>query len=118
MKTTAKHFEEFKRYHAEYLTRFGLLQWRVEYKHEALEDSYAVSDMSFTGKCMEVTLATHWTKSRPPDSTELRRLAKHEAVHALLHGLYWHAKARFIQPDTLNEVEESIVRTLDRLIPD
>lgn len=117
MKTTARHFEEFKRYHADYLKRFGLLQWRVEYEHKPLESSYAVSDFNFTGKCMCVTLATHWVDERPLNSRELRRLAKHEANHALLHGLYWHARARFIHPDTLDEAEEAIVRVLDQLIP-
>lgn len=118
MKTTAKHFADFKRYHAEYMRRYGLLQWRVEYEHKHLESSYATSDFNFTGKCMCVALATKWVMERPLNSRELRRLAKHEVNHALLHGLYWHARARFIQVDTLDEAEEGIVRVLDTLIPD
>lgn len=118
LKTTKKHFEEFKKYHREYLERYGLFQWRFEYKHERLEDCYAESELNFTGKTASVTLATAWTKTRPLNSEELRRLAKHEVNHALLHSLYWHAKVRFIQPDALEEAEEAIVRRLDRLIPD
>lgn len=118
LKTTSKHFEEFKRYHTEYLTRYGLLQWRVEYRHAALDESYAETETKYMGKCATITLATEWTKSRPPTSAELRRVAKHEVNHLLLNALYWHAKSRYIQPDTLNEAEEAIVRTLDQLIPD
>ena len=118
MKTTVKHFEEFKKYHAEYLMRYGLLQWSVEYKHGALDDAYAESEMGFRGKCLTVTFSADWTKTRPLNSDELRKLAKHEVNHTLLYSLYWHATARYIQPDTLQEAEEAIVRTLDRLIPD
>ncbi|HYG12171.1 MAG TPA: hypothetical protein VD835_19650 [Pyrinomonadaceae bacterium] len=118
MKTTAKHFEEFKRYHAEYLSRYGLYQWRCEYRHGELENCYAETEMAFAGKCATVTFATRWTKTRPLNSAELKKLAKHEVNHTLLYSLYWHATARYIQPDTLNEAEEAIVRTLDQLIPD
>lgn len=118
MKTSAKHFEEFKHYHAEYLKRYGLLQWSVEYKHAPLEDCYGETEMAFRGKCATVTLSTLWTKTRPLNSEELRKLAKHETNHILLYSLYWHATARYVQPDTLQEAEEAIVRTLDKLIPD
>ena len=118
MKTTKTHFAEFKKYHAEYLERFGLLQWRCEYSHQHLQDSYAETAMKFIGKVAMVALATNWRDTRPLNSESLRRLAKHEANHMLVHSLYWHATARYISRDTLCEAEESLVRTLDQLIPD
>lgn len=118
MKVTAKHFAEFKKYHEEYLIRYGLLQWRVQYKHADSDDYHAATEPVFSGKVVTVTLATDWGDARPLNSAELRKTAKHEANHPLLHSLYWHATARYISRDTLVEAEEAIVRTLDRLIPD
>lgn len=119
MKTTAKHFEEFKKYHQEYITRYGLLQWRIQYEHKpGLTTYHAETNPDFMGKVVTVALAVEWGKKRPFNSYELKRVAKHEANHLLLYSLYWHATARFIHPDTLMEAEEAIVRTLDQLIPD
>lgn len=118
MKTTAKHFKEFKRYHAEYLTRYGLLQWAVQYRHAPDDEGYACTEPKFKGKVATVTLATDWGSVRPVNSKELRRVAKHEVNHLLVFSLYWHATARYISPDTLEEAEHAIVRTLDQLIPD
>lgn len=119
MRTTARHFEEFKRYHEGYVRRYGLIKWRVYYEHDnGDEEYYADTSANYTGKIVLVRLSVKWGEGRPLNSSELRKLAKHEANHLLLSDLYWHAKARFISTDTLIEAEEAVVRTLDQLIPD
>jgi hypothetical protein len=118
VKTTTKHFAEFKRYHAEYLTKYGLLQWCIQYEHRAGETTWhAETEPHFAGKVATVRLAVEWGELRPLNTEQLRKTAKHEVNHLLLYSLYWHATARYISPDTLQEAEEAIVRTLDRLIP-
>lgn len=118
MKTTKAHYDEFKRHHAEYVRRFGLLEWAVQYRHALEDEGYACTEPKFKGKVATVTLATDWGEVRPVNSRELRKVAKHEAIHLLTYSLYWHAAARYISPDTLEEAEHALVRTLDQLIPD
>jgi len=118
MKTTPEQFAEFKQYHAEYLTRYGLRQWGIDYHHGPLAHSYAETEMQFKTKVAHVTLGVNWGNDAPLDSAQLRKTAKHEVNHLLLHALYWHAINRFISEDTLDEAEEAVVRTLDQLIPD
>jgi len=84
MKVTQKHFALFKKYFEEYHQRFGLTGYRVFFKFEPLNNGAAAS---ITVE-YESALATVRLSSKPydEDDFDVRRFARHEALHLMKSG--------------------------------
>ncbi len=111
-KTTAKHFEIFKKECEKWIADFGLTEWNVTFKHEQLKDNVFAN----CNACYESKLATlSLTIQLDADiliSARLRRDALHEVLHLLLWDLTCLGASRFIGKDELLNKEHEAINKL------
>ena len=110
-----KDFKEFQKWFKRYQDKFGLSGWEVFFKYEPIGDGFAnisteLGDMS----------ATVRLNSKLPDNVEpfkdIKRTAKHEALHLLCARLEHNGRARFISTEEIYETTEELVNKLCGLI--
>lgn len=111
----SKDFEDFQKYFKEYQQRFGLTGYKVYFKCEPLEQSFA--DIRINQIDMVATVVLN---SALPDKDkpfrDARRSAKHEAIHLLLGRLEHRAKCRYVAEEEIYEAIEEIVFKLENLL--
>lgn len=104
--------EEFKRYQK----LFGLTGYKVYFKYELLEDGFA--DISINQGLMVVAVRLN---SKLPDTDipfkDVKRSAKHEAIHLLLGRLEENARWRYASEHEIYESTEELVFKLEDLLP-
>ena len=115
MKKTNDDFLQFQKYFKEYQQRFGLMGYQVYFKYESLEHSFASIIVNQFDKVVTVRL-----NSKPDKETEpfkdIKKSAKHEALHLLIYNMEDLARVRYIQEWTVNEASEELVHKLEGLI--
>jgi hypothetical protein len=107
-------FELFKKEFSRYQKEFGLEGYKVLFLHKPLKDENAhiyIDPQNMTSKVCFTTL-----KSKDPQDWNIKRLAKHEAIHLLLGRLSDYGLRRFVPQELLLEAEEEVVRKLLNLI--
>lgn len=116
--TTEDHFRAFTRHVQNYLTMFGLIDWRVRYVHEQLSsDTRAEVSYNCTGRIAVFKLSTEWEEEA--NDAHLQRSAYHEVMELLLGpirniahdtNMHWQTK------DTLMDEEaHKIIRRLENV---
>ena len=105
-------FETFQREFKKWQHEFGLSGYKVYFKHEPIDDAFA----NITFDQLEY-IATVRLNSTPGKDGDVKRSAKHEAIHLLLARLNYIAIKRFIDSDVIDEEIESLVHKLEELIP-
>jgi len=115
MKTTAKHFDIFKKEVYRWIDRFGLGDWRVDCYHEHnLEGTRASCVFRCQGMAADIYLEREW-KDEKIKIVNIRSSALHEVAHILLAKLYEQATSRFgITEDQITEATEGIIRRLEK----
>jgi len=112
-----KDFDEFQKHFRKYQHRFGLTGYKVYFKHEPLEKSFA--EISINQGEMGVTVRLN---SEPPDKDkpfkDVKRSAKHEAIHVLVGRLEENARYRYSSGNEIYEATEELVIKLEELIDD
>lgn len=119
MKTTKKHFQEFKASFQHWQRELNCLDYRVSFQVIELDDSYADIQTDHEGKWALVRFAA----SIPDDMTEEDKRdfdpamhGKHEATHLFFSKLSKHAKRRTFSEEELYQEEEGMVRVLERVL--
>ena len=112
-----KDFLKFQRVFTQYQKLFGLTGYKVYFKHEPIEGSYA--NLTSAHPCMTATARLN---SEVPDTAKaninIHSNSKHEAIHLLLARLEDRAVNRWATHDEVTEAVEEIVYKLETLIPD
>jgi hypothetical protein len=108
-------FEDFKRYFEEYQKRFGLLGYKVYFKYSPLGERFATIAINQNSMVANVQLNSRLPKEHKPNK-DIRRDAKHEALHLLLGRVSNIMEARFVSEEEPNEAEEELVNRLMELI--
>ena len=116
MTTTKKEFETFKQEFIRWQNTFGLTQYRVCFEHRFLSDAYAIIDINEPGKLATVVMCNKVTLDDKAGWKGPEIHAKHEAIHLLLHRLYWLGTTRCINCGDLEEEWESLVRRLEKVL--
>lgn len=110
-------FAEFQKWFKEYQKRFGLNGWQVYFEYKPLEDSFANITVSY-----RLQSATAQLNNKLPDKDkpfkDIKRSAKHEALHLLLSRLEGNARHRYASEDEITESIEELVVKLEGLIQD
>lgn len=111
-----KDFELFQKVFKEYQEKFGLAGYKVYFEYEPFEDDFAGISLD-----MDNMVATVRLNSRLPKCQEkgkdIRRTAKHEAIHLLFGRLQCLARERYVSTSEIHEASEEIVNKLEGLIP-
>ena len=112
-----KDFALFQKYFKEYQQRFGLTGYRVYFKYEPLEKNFAEIDCD-----TEYMVATVRLNSSLPDKDkphkDIKRTAKHEALHLLLMRLEGNAEDRYSSSRQIYGSIEELIHKLEELIGD
>jgi len=109
-------FQRFQRYFRQYQKVFGLTGWMVYFKHEPLDGYFA--DVTFS--CVDMVATVRLSsilEEKDWKQRDIRRSAKHEALHLLLGRIEYEAKVRYTVEGTLYEAVEEVVHKLEGLIP-
>lgn len=112
-----KDFEDFQEHFKEYQHRFGLTGYKVYFKYEPLDSSFASVSIN-----QGEMVATVRLNSKLPDKDkpfkDIKRSAKHEALHLLLGRLEQNAHHRYTSENEIYEATEELVFKLEELIGD
>lgn len=116
MKTTARHFKIFKEEFTKWQEKLGLLEWRVDFWHTHLEDSYSTMRSNTVAKVAEVHLCTDWGEDNILSDKAIRETALHEAAHLLGADMYGLGCSRFTSKDALLMAYEAQTIRLEKVL--
>ena len=112
----SKDFALFQSEFRKWQKLFGLSGYKVYFKYEPLEESFA--DTTITLPDMVVTARLN---SKLPEKEEpfknIKLSAKHEAIHLLVARLEKNGRYRYATDNELYEATEELVVKLESLIP-
>lgn len=119
MKTTAKHFEIFKKECQKWIKVFGLYGHRFYYQHEDIKGrqiAYCIypddhEDRAFT-LGLTVNLDCEYSM------IDIKKSAFHEVMEAFLYRIGNLARCRYVQPEEIDDEIHNIVRILENTIFD
>ena len=111
-----KDFADFQKEFKEYQQKFGLTGYRVYFEAKPIKNYFAEIEISH-----DAMTATARFNSALPDSEQpfkdVKRNAKHEAIHLLVGRLSGDARYRYASEQEIDEAEEELVHKLEDLIP-
>ena len=110
-----KDFALFQKYFKEYQQRFGLTGYKVYFKYEPLDGSFATIDCETGHMVATVRLNSELPEKDKPHKN-IKRTAKHEAIHLLLMRLEGNARHRHSSSEEIYETVEELVFKLEELI--
>jgi len=112
---TNKDFALFQKEFTKWQKLFGLTGYKVYFKHEPLEKGFAEIAIG-----LGVMVATVQLNSNLPDKDkpfkDIKRDAKHEALHLLIGRLENNGKYRYSTEAEIDEAAEELVVKLEDLI--
>ena len=108
-------FELFQQEFNKWQHHLGLTGYKVYFKHEPIESSFANIHINQGGMVATVTL-----NSKLPDKDipfkDVKRSAKHEALHLLVGRLEHNGRYRYSSENEIYEAVEELVFKLEELI--
>ena len=110
-----KDFELFQWEFRKWQQRFGLNGYKVYFKHEPIEESFAEISISQGDMVVTVKLNSKLPDKDKPDK-DIKRSAKHEALHLLVGRLEQNGRYRFCSSSEIYEATEELVFRLEGLI--
>lgn len=110
-----KDFKDFQKYFKEYQAKFGLNGWQVYFKHGPVDDAFANVRYTLGDMVATVWLNSKLSKGDKPFK-DIRKSAKHEALHLLIARLEGNACHRWVSRAEIEESSEELVNKLDSLI--
>lgn len=111
IKTTKTRFNFFRKCFLEYADRFGLLGWDMEFAYTNKKGEKACVEYDFN-TCNALISVNDML----PESTNLKELARHEAIHLMLAGTDFVAAMRCVTPEELTRANEEVTVKLTKLI--
>lgn len=111
-----KDFELFQSEFKKWQQLFGLTGYKVYFKYEPLDKSFA--DISINQGSMVATVSVNSELSdKDKPYKDIKRSAKHEALHLLVARLEHNGKYRYTSENEIYESAEELVFRLESLIP-
>ena len=111
-----KDFDLFQVEFKKWQYRFGLTGYKVYFKYEPLEDHFAEITISQGNMVATVRLNSKLPDKNKPHK-DVRRSAKHEALHLLVGRLENNGRYRYCSENEIYEATEELVFKLEELIP-
>jgi len=110
-----KEFQQFQKEFKGWQKKFGLTGYQCHFNYEPLEESFADIVVNQNGMVATIRLNSALPHKDVPHKN-IKRTAKHEAIHLLIYRLEDKARCRYIQPDEVYEAGEELVIKLEGLI--
>ena len=110
-----KDFFLFQKHFKRYQKLFNLLGYRVYFKQEPIEGEFANITINQGEMVATVRFNSHIPDEDKPNK-DIRRSAKHEALHLLIGRLELNGFSRFTSENEISEASEELVFKLEELI--
>lgn len=107
-------FEIFKKEFTKWQNRFGLSGWKIFFYHVELKDCYANITPDVENMVATVRLNSKVVKG--DKYRDVKKSAKHEALHLLIMKLEACGRWRYVNEDEITESSEELVHKLEGLI--
>ena len=111
----SKDFELFKSEFTKWQKEFGLTGYKVYFKYEPVVEGFASITVDSNNMVATVRLSSETSDDSKPFK-DVKRSAKHEAIHLLIYRLENLALARFITEDEIYQTSEELTFKLEDLI--
>jgi len=111
----AKDFIKFQDYFKKYQHKFGLTGYKAYFKYEPLETNFADIQINQTNMAVTIRLNSDLPGKDKP-FRDIKRSAKHEAIHLLLGRLENRASSRYATENEIYEAVEELVNKLEELL--
>ena len=112
-----KEFQDFQNHFTHCQKLFGLTGYQVYFKHEPVDGGYAAINFN----CVQMVATVYLNNKIEPEDRKffnVKRSAKHEALHLLIAHLEYLAHCRSVRDEEITSASEAIVVKLEELIPD
>jgi hypothetical protein len=110
-------FELFQTEFKKWQRRFGLNGYKVYFKYETIDGSFANITISQGEMVATVRLNSELPEKDKPHK-DIKRSAKHEALHLLVGRLEQNGRYRYSTENEIYESTEELIFRLEELIPD
>jgi len=110
-------FELFQSEFKKWQQKFGLTGYKVYFKYEPLDNSFADIKINQSEMCVTARLNSNLPAKDKPHK-DVKRNAKHEALHLLVGRLEQNGRYRYCSECEIYEAAEELVFRLENLIPD
>lgn len=110
-------FLEFQSCFKEYQQKFGLTGYKVYFKYEPIDGAFADITVKYSDMVATVRLNSKSLGKDKPFK-DIKRSAKHEAIHLLLQRLEGNARYRYASSEEIYEATEELTFKLEELISD
>ena len=111
-----KDFDLFQVEFKKWQYRFGLTGYKVYFKYEPIDSSFADININQGEMVATVRLSSKLPDKNKPHK-DVRRSAKHEALHLLVGRLENNGRYRYCSENEIYEATEELVFRLEELIP-
>ena len=112
METSKAYYESFKAEFLKWQKELGLMQYRIDFFHEKLEDDFAIVTVNELAKTAYVILATEIDDDTDGGAEDH---GKHEAIHLLTNRLRYLGGCRYVNGSDLDEEWEAVTRRLEKV---
>ena len=110
-------FELFQKEFTKWQQRFGLTGYKVYFKYELIDSGFASIKINRGDMVVTASLCSNLLDKDKPYE-DIKRSAKHEALHLLVGRLAEDGKYRYSSETEISEAAEELVYRLEGLIPD
>ena len=111
-------FEIFKKTFTKYQEEFGLTGYQIYFEHKSLKVSAFAQIIADQRNAAATVILNSKLLPENIPFKNVKRSAKHEAIHLLLERLEHLARCRYIGEEEIYEAVEELVVKLEKLIPD
>jgi len=114
--TTPEEFDLFKSECQRWLKFFGLTDWKVDFNHVILEDTYAqvkTNGLEDRYAIFDFNLDCSETNRKHLD---IPKTAFHEVLELLLYPLRYIGSCRYVQPEEFTAANHAIIRTMENTV--
>ena len=116
MRTTAKHFEIFKKECERWQKAFGLLNWEFNFYHSKEDErSIATTECDNDNRVAFITLNTG-LEDVEITNYEIKKSAFHEVMEVLLYSIRYIAEERYVNECEIDTEIHNIIRTLEHVV--
>lgn len=105
-------FKLFQKYFKDYQLKFGLTGYQVYFKQVELADYFA----KITFDVSEAVVTVSYDRGKHRSKKDIKRSARHEAIHLLIARLESNANYRFSTSGEIHEAVEELTVKLEDLI--
>jgi len=118
MKTTKKQFDLFKSECKQWINKFQLNSWEVNFHHE--DPNFERADCSLGADCtfrrVDVKFSVNNFDEEVFNNQYIKDVAKHEMIHLLIEETKDRAYNRFLKEDDIVKANEELVRKIENII--